>query len=100
MTDDAICILLGGGSPDDGHWIGPLITPIKAMLYSPFVSQRFVTMLAESRSDDFAELASLMESGKLKAVIDREYSLDDTAEAMRYIETGRARGKVIVNPLL
>lgn len=98
LTESGICILLGGGSPEDGHWIGPLLTPIKAMLYSPFVSQTFVTMLAHSNGNDLEILAAVMESGQLKSVIDREYSLAQTAEALHYIETGRARGKVIIKP--
>ncbi|MFK7733234.1 MAG: NAD(P)-dependent alcohol dehydrogenase [Pseudomonadales bacterium] len=98
MTESGICILLGGGSPEDGRWIGPLVTPIKAILYSPFVSQTFVTMLAHSNSNDFEILAAIMESGQLKSVIDKEYPLAQTADALHYIETGRARGKVIINP--
>lgn len=98
MTENGVCILLSGGSPEDGHWIGPLVTPVKAMLYSPFVSQTFVTMLAHSNSNDLEILAAIMESGQLKSVIDKEYSLAQTADALHYIETGRARGKVIINP--
>lgn len=98
LTENGICILLSGGSPEDGHWIGPLITPVKAMLYSPFVSQTFVTMMAQSNSKDFEILAAIMESGQLKSVIDKQFPLAQTADALRYIETGRARGKVIINP--
>ncbi|MEM8498749.1 MAG: NAD(P)-dependent alcohol dehydrogenase [Pseudomonadota bacterium] len=98
LTKNGICILLSGGSPEDGNWIGPLITPIKAMLYSPFVSQKFVTMMAHSNTKDFEILAAIMESGQLKSVIDKQYPLTQTADALHYIETGRARGKVIINP--
>ncbi len=98
LTKNGICILLGGGSPEDGHWVGPLITPVKAMLYSPFVSQTFVTMLAHNNSNDLEILAAIMESGQLKSVIDREYTLAETADALHYIETGRARGKIIIHP--
>jgi NADPH:quinone reductase-like Zn-dependent oxidoreductase len=62
----------------------------------PFVSQRFGMMLAELNRKDLAILADLMQSGKLTPVIDRRYPLSETAEALRYLEKGHARGKVVV----
>jgi NADPH:quinone reductase-like Zn-dependent oxidoreductase len=45
---------------------------------------------------DLETLKTLLEAGKIVPVIDRCYSLSETAEAMRYLETGRARGKVVI----
>jgi NADPH:quinone reductase-like Zn-dependent oxidoreductase len=70
--------------------------PIKAMLLSPFVSQKVGMILAELNHDDLAFLADLMQSGKLKAVIDRTYKLSDVPEAIKYVEQGHARGKVVI----
>jgi NADPH:quinone reductase-like Zn-dependent oxidoreductase len=64
--------------------------------YSPFVSQQFGTFLAKVNKEDLAVLKSLMESGKLTPVVDRTYPLNETAAAIRYLEAGHARGKVIV----
>lgn len=96
LKPDGTAVLIGGGGPDAGAWIGPIATPIKAALYSPFFSQRFVTMLADLNPKDLATLRELMEAGKLTPVVDRQYPLEETAQAMRYLEAGHARGKVIV----
>ena len=42
-------------------------------------------------------LADLMQSGKVKPVIDRTYKLNQTADALCYLEQGHARGKVVIN---
>jgi NADPH:quinone reductase-like Zn-dependent oxidoreductase len=71
--------------------------PIKAMLLSPFVSQKISMILAQLNHDDLAFLADLMQSGKVKPVIDRTYKLSEATEAILYLEQGHARGKVIVS---
>lgn len=53
--------------------------------------------VASPNKDDLLYIKDLLEAGKVKAVIDKCYPFEETAEAMRYLETGRARGKVIVN---
>ena len=84
------------GSTDPGHWFGWLVKPLEAWLLSPFTSQKFGMIFAELNKDDLATLAGLMESGKVTSVIDRTYKLAEAAEALRYLEKGHARGKVIV----
>ncbi|HZS18375.1 MAG TPA: NAD(P)-dependent alcohol dehydrogenase [Candidatus Udaeobacter sp.] len=98
LTPNGICVLIGGGGPNDGRWIGPVTRPLKAMLLSPFVSQKFGMLLAELNHDDLAYLAGLMQSGKMEPVIDRTYkSLREIPDAIRYLEQGHARGKVVVS---
>ena len=63
---------------------------------SPFTSQKFGMILAELDKADLATLGGLMESGKVTPVIDRTYKLSEAAEALRYLEKGHARGKVVV----
>ena len=46
---------------------------------------------------DLGELRDLMQQGKLRSAIDRTYSFAEAAQAIAYVETGRARGKVIVD---
>jgi NADPH:quinone reductase-like Zn-dependent oxidoreductase len=96
LTPKGICVMIGGGGPNDGRWIGPMARPIKALLASPFVSQRMGMMMAELNHNDLAFLADLMESGKVTPVIDRTYKLADLGDAIRYLEQGHARGKVII----
>lgn len=96
MKPEAKTILVGGGGPEDGRWIGPLIRPIKAMLLSPFVSEEFVPFMAELNQADLVLMGELMASGSVKPVIDRLYPLSEVPDAIRYLEEGHARGKVII----
>ena len=89
-------VLIGGGGPDAGNWIGPLLKPLQALLLSPFVSQHMGMFLAKLSNEDMNVLAAMMESGAVTPVIDRHYPLDQVADAIRYLEQGRARGKVVV----
>lgn len=72
------------------------------MLGAPVLSRlggrKFVVFLARIRKDDLNVLRELMESGKVTPVIDRRYGLSETAEAVRYLEAGHARGKVLIIP--
>jgi len=53
-------------------------------------------MLAEIRQDDLIKMSDLMQAGKVTPVIDRTYPLSQIREAMKYLEAGHARGKVIL----
>ncbi len=86
-------VLVGGPK---GNWLAPLWPPLKAMIMSPFIDQEIGMMLATLTSDDLEDLAGLMADGRLTSRIDTSYPLVDTAEALRYLETHRARGKVII----
>jgi NADPH:quinone reductase-like Zn-dependent oxidoreductase len=96
MSPEGTYVLIGGGGPDDGRWIGPLAGPIKAFMLSPFVSQTFVMLLAAINKDDLLVLKELMETKKVTPVIDRTYTLPEVPAAIRYLEKGHARGKVII----
>jgi NADPH:quinone reductase-like Zn-dependent oxidoreductase len=95
MTPHGTLVIVGG--PSRGNWLGPLVTPLKAILLRPFVSQHFEPFLAELNGPDLAALAEMMQAGKLTPVIDRRYPLADTAAAMRYVEAGHAHGKVVIS---
>ena len=84
------------GAPSDDPWIGPIAAPIRAAVYAPFVDQELKFFVANMEQKDVEYLASLMGEGRLVSVIDRSYPLAESAEAIRYLETGRARGKVVV----
>jgi NADPH:quinone reductase-like Zn-dependent oxidoreductase len=89
-------ILIGGGGTDANPWIGAFKAPIKALFVSWFVDQDLGMFISHASGEDLATLAGMTEAGALKPVIDRRFPLAEAAEAMRYLETGRARGKVIV----
>lgn len=96
LTPAGKYVLIGGGGPDDGRWIGPMINPVKAMLLSPFIKQDMEVLFANLSREDLAELSRLMAAGQVTPVIDRRYSLAEVPAAIEYLETGRARGKVII----
>jgi NADPH:quinone reductase-like Zn-dependent oxidoreductase len=94
MSPHGVLVIIGSATV--GHWFGWLETPLEAWMLSPFMSQKFGMMLAELNKDDLAVLGGLMQSGKVTPAIDRTYKLNETAEALRYLETGHARGKVVL----
>src|SRR5436853_4913785 len=89
-------VMIGGGGPNDSRWIGPFGRVINTMLLSPFVSQKMGMMMADTNQSDLTILADMMQSGKVKPVIDRTYKLSEVPDAIRYVEQGHARGKVVI----
>ena len=89
-------VYVGVGGPNE-PWYGMLARLFRDLLIALFVSQRLAMMLAKTNQQDLVTLCDLMAEGRLKPVIDRGYPLSDTAEAIRYLETGHARGKVIIS---
>jgi NADPH:quinone reductase-like Zn-dependent oxidoreductase len=90
-------VLVGVGAPKEGGVGAVLLGLLGTLVMSAFASQRVLMFIAKSRADDLRALAELADAGKVRAVIDREYTLADTAEAMRYVTSGQARAKVIIN---
>ena len=97
LKESGVYVGIGGGGPDAGNWIGPLGRPIRTLFVSPFVSQRMVTLFAETNTADLLFVAELIAQNKLRSVIDRRYTLSEVPAAIEYLETGRARGKVIIS---
>jgi len=88
-------VIIGSNTKD--RWLGALSTPLRAKMRAPFVSQEAVFLLAELKPVDLVYLAGLMAAGKVTPVVDRTYPLGEVAAAIEYVETGRARGKVILS---
>jgi NADPH:quinone reductase-like Zn-dependent oxidoreductase len=88
-----ICVIVGAPK-NPGLFLTRVITgPLLSML----VSQKFFMFLAKVNEEDLSTLGELIRSGKVNPVIDKRYPLSETAEAMRYLETGHARGKLIIS---
>jgi NADPH:quinone reductase-like Zn-dependent oxidoreductase len=94
LGPNGIFVMIGG--PSDGRWIGFLGQPITALMLSPFMSQKFVPFLAQLNQADLIMMRDLMQAGKVTPVIDRSYRLSEVPEAIRYLEGGHARGKVVI----
>jgi NADPH:quinone reductase-like Zn-dependent oxidoreductase len=87
-------LVLVGGSR--GNWIGPLARVLGALVLTRFGRQTLRPFLSDVNKEDLLALKDLIEAGRVRPVIDRTYPLSETAEAIRYLETGRARGKVVI----
>jgi NADPH:quinone reductase-like Zn-dependent oxidoreductase len=97
MNRKGIFIGVGGAT---GRWMfGLFVRVIASLFLSPFLNQKFVTFMAKPNSEDLAAIVELMAAGKLTPVIDRRYGLNDVPEAIRYLEAGHARGKVVITVL-
>jgi NADPH:quinone reductase-like Zn-dependent oxidoreductase len=93
LTSRGTCVVVGAPS---GRWIAGPDRFIKALLLSPFVRQRMVPFIASPNRADLAALKGLTETGDVTPVIDRTYGLKEVPEALRYLEQGHARGKVVI----
>jgi NADPH:quinone reductase-like Zn-dependent oxidoreductase len=94
LSPKARFVMIGG--PHDISITQLMAAPIKALVLSAFVSQKAVPFIAKVNQGDLTFLAELMTSGKLTPVIDKTYPLSEAAAAIRHVEEGHARGKVVV----
>ncbi len=94
LTREGTLVLVGG--PNKGRWLGPLTGMLKAVVWSRFVSQKLVPFMAHWSKDDLIVLRGFLEAGKVTPVSDRSYPLSDVPEAIRYLQAGHARGKVVI----
>jgi NADPH:quinone reductase-like Zn-dependent oxidoreductase len=83
-----------GGPP--GDWLGPMMSPIKALFLSPWVDQEFGMLLAKINQEDLTVIGNLMKEGKVTPVIDSRFTLSEVPAAIRHSEEGHARGKIII----
>ena len=65
-------------------------------MLSPFVSQQLRSFVSSENHEDLVVLGGLIEAGTLTPVLDRTYPLSQAADALRYLEAGNARGKVVI----
>jgi len=95
MNPKAIYVMVGGSN--DKWMVGLIGTLAYAKILSSSAGQQFSMMLAELNPDDLKIIGDLMQTGKVTPVIDRTYSLNEVPEALRYLEQGHARGKVVIS---
>ncbi|PYX92566.1 MAG: alcohol dehydrogenase [Acidobacteria bacterium] len=91
LNPSGICVLAGGKNP----WLF-LTRAFLSPVLSRFVSQNFVVFIAKLNKEDLTIMGDLMAAGKVTPVIDRRYRLSEVPEAIRYLEEGHARGKVVI----
>ena len=94
LTPEGTLVIVGGEG--GGRWLGGTDRQIRALVLSRFVGQKLGTFISTQNHEDLLVLKGLIESGKVTPVIDRTYPLSEVPEAMRYLEEGHARGKVVI----
>ena len=94
LASRGILVIVGGEG--GGRWLGGTDRQIRAMMLSPFVGQKLGTFVSKENNLDMIVLRELIESGKVTPVIDRTYPLAEVPEAIRYLEEGHVRGKVVI----
>lgn len=90
LAPKGTCVMVGGA----------LSQIIRCMLFSSMFStggKKILSFTAKASQPDLEYIIGLVEEGRVKPVIDRRYPLDETADAVRYIGEGHARGKVIID---
>jgi NADPH:quinone reductase-like Zn-dependent oxidoreductase len=88
--------LVGVGSADDAGTASIVAGLLETAVRSRLGSQKMPFFLAKNSKEDLLVLTELIEAGKVRPVIDRTYPLSETAEAIRYVEAGHARAKVVI----
>jgi NADPH:quinone reductase-like Zn-dependent oxidoreductase len=94
LTPTGTAVITGGET--DGRWLGGYDRQLRASLLSPFVGQRLTTFVNKEALEHLLALVDLLESGQVVPAVDRAFPLAEAAKAVRYVEEGHARGKVVV----
>jgi NADPH:quinone reductase-like Zn-dependent oxidoreductase len=95
LTPTGTYVVVGGPK---GRVLGPVKHMIKAIVGFKFGKRRAVTFIAKHTRSDMELFGDLLAAGEIRSVIDTVYPLAETANGLRHLETGHARGKIIITP--
>jgi NADPH:quinone reductase-like Zn-dependent oxidoreductase len=94
LTPTGTLVIVGGEG--GGRWMGGFLRNLRAPLVSRFVGQRLRMLASKPNQEDLQVLRELIEAGRLRPLIGRTYPLDEVPEAMRALEAGKTRGKIVI----
>ncbi|WP_436794282.1 NAD(P)-dependent alcohol dehydrogenase [Actinospongicola halichondriae] len=94
LDDDGTLVIVGGEG--GGRWLGGTDRQLRAMALSPFVSQKLGTFISSENGEDLLEINALIEAGKVTPAVDRVLPLEQAAEALDLLTTGRVSGKLVL----
>ena len=100
LTPDGSYVLIGHDGFGDaaGRWLGSLPRVLGLVAMSPFVSQLpAINFSLPDKKDSMAVLKGHLEAGELTPIVDKTFSLNEVAEALRYLQTGQALGKIVIS---
>ncbi|GAA1938190.1 NAD(P)-dependent alcohol dehydrogenase [Streptomyces durmitorensis] len=91
-------VLVMAGGEGGGDWVGGLGRQLRGYALSPFLGQTLSSLIATVRHKDLLTLKRLAEAGTITPAIDRTYPLSEAVAAIKHLETGHPRGKIVVTP--
>jgi NADPH:quinone reductase-like Zn-dependent oxidoreductase len=94
LTPSGTLVIVGGEG--GSRWTGGFGRSLRAVALSPFVRHRLTMKTPREHYSDLERLAALIEAGELTPVIDKTYPLHQAPDAMRRLEAGHARGKLVI----
>jgi NADPH:quinone reductase-like Zn-dependent oxidoreductase len=94
LTPKGTLVIVGGEG--GGRWMGGFLRNLRAPVLSRFVGQRLRMLVSKERQEDLEVLRELIEAGKLRPLVGRTYPLGEAPEAMRALEAGNTRGKIVI----
>jgi NADPH:quinone reductase-like Zn-dependent oxidoreductase len=95
LTDRGIWLVVGGAWK--GGWLRPLTEVVKGLAQSRFARQKVQIVSGRATKESLTDISEFLEAGTVVPVIDHVYPLSDVREALRRVEEGRARGKVVLS---
>lgn len=94
LTPKGMLVIVGG--ENGGRWIGGVDRQLRAMMLSPFVSQKLTTFVSMENPEDLRHVKELAEAGTITAVVSKTFPLSQAPEAIHYLEHGHAGGKIVI----
>ena len=94
LTPTGTLVIAGG--EEGGKWTGGIDRQLRALALSLFVRQRMTMFISKENHADLATLTKFIEAGDVTPVVDKAYPLAEAPDAMRHLEAGHARGKVVI----
>lgn len=94
LTPEGVLVMVSG--PKDNRWLDPFRRLVAGTARFLFASQRFAQFTASEDAVELMALLEYVERGELRSIVERRVGLDDVADALRYLGTGHARAKIVV----
>ena len=94
LTTRGTAVIAGG--EEGGRWLGGNDRQLRAHLFSPFVKQRLTSLIGKEHYAILERLTTLIENGQVTPSIERTYPLNEAPTALRHLESGKARGKLVI----
>lgn len=94
LTPQGTAVITGG--EEGGRFTGGIGRQLGALVVSRFLNQRLTMFLGMVRATDLEQLTGLIEAGRVTPALERSFALDEAADAIRYLESGKVRGKIVI----